>query len=167
MNEIEEKIWDFIDGNLSTAERQEIKVLIDSNEIYQQKYRDFLAFSQSLETMSLDEPSMAFSRNVMRKVQLIHVPLSEKARVNVRIIQFIGGFFVLSLALILAFTFSQINWSEKSSFVNPINLNFANLILSSTSKSNFIQFFLVIDLLIALLFFDKLLRLKRKAILFF
>ena len=167
MNEIEEKIWDFIDGNLSKAERQEIKVLIDSNEIYQQKYQDFLAFSQSLETMSLDEPPMAFSSNVMRKVQLIHVPLSEKARVNVRIIQFIGCFFVLSLALILAFTFSQINWSEKSGFVNPVNLNFADFLLLSTLKSNFIQFFLVIDLLIALLFFDKLLRLKSKAILFF
>jgi hypothetical protein len=164
MNEIEEKIWDFIDGNLSNAQQQEVELLIDTNESYKQKYQEIFALVQSLESMSLDEPSMSFSNKVMEKVHLINIPLSAKARVDARIINFIGSFFILSLVLILVYSFSEINWSEKSSFENPLKLSLENFSISPNIKSTFIQLFLMIDVLVALLVFDKFLRFKRESI---
>jgi hypothetical protein len=161
MNDIEEKIWDFIDGNLSAAENKKIKLLIDSNNEYQQKYQEIFALVQNLESISLDEPSMSFSYNVMEKVKLINLPLSDKARVDTRLIKFISGFFILSIVLILVYTFKNTNWSDKSNFENPLSLRFSNLSISANLKSTFIQLFSMIDVLIALLFIDKFIRHKK------
>jgi hypothetical protein len=161
MNDIEDKIWEFIDGNLSATEHNEIKLLIDCDNEYKQKYHEIFTLVENLESISLDEPSMSFSYNVMEKVKLINLPLSDKARVDTRLIKFISGFFILSLVLILVYTFKNTNWSDNSNIENPLNLSFANLSISPNLKSTFIQLFSMIDVLIALLLIDKFIRHKK------
>ena len=69
MNTIEEKLWNYIDGSCTPAEQEAIRLLIEQDEMYRLKYRELLALNSDLPAMEMDEPSMAFTYNVMEGIR--------------------------------------------------------------------------------------------------
>ncbi|MDB5155580.1 MAG: hypothetical protein JWR50_287, partial [Mucilaginibacter sp.] len=89
MNSIEERLWDYIDGNCSAAEREAIDLLLVNNEGYRQKYLELLAFNREIAAMELDEPSMAFTYNVIEQIRTDYAKQPLKAKINKNIIRVI------------------------------------------------------------------------------
>ena len=160
MNEIEEKLWNYIDGTCAPAEQEAIAGLIANNELYAKKYQELLALNQEFATMELDEPPMAFTYNVMETIRTENALQPLKAAIDKRIIKGIAIFFAITIFALLALAFSSVNVSGiKLDITMPaIKLPNAGNILSSP----FMKWFLIFDVVLALFLTDAYLR-RRKA----
>ncbi|GAA4091978.1 hypothetical protein [Mucilaginibacter panaciglaebae] len=156
MSSIEEKLWEYIDGTCTPAEREAIDQLITCDEHYRHKYQELLAFNQEMATdMELDEPPMAFTYHVMETVRTEYAtqhPL--KTRVNKSLIGVIGGFFIVSIIAMLVLVLASLDWSAGGQFAsNSTHLpDFKNLIGGTTLK-----IFLFFDTILLLYLADRLL----------
>lgn len=152
MTTIEEQIWDYIDGVGSADHILEIEGKIASDEAYKAVYQELSALHQQIGKISLDEPSMSFSRNVMEMVNLEIAPVSMKTKVDNRIIYGISAFFILAVTAIFIYVLSQLHFTAPKMNV-AVNL-------TSYLTPNLIRGFLFIDVVIGLLYLDRLLRKK-------
>lgn len=152
MTTIEEQIWDYIDGVGSADYITEIEGKIASDEVYKAVYQELSALHQQIGEISLDEPSMSFSRNVMEMVDFEIAPVSMKTKVDNRIIYGISAFFILAITAIFIYVLSQLHFTAPKMNV-AVNL-------TSYLTPNLIRGFLFIDMVIGLLYLDRLLRKK-------
>ncbi|MEO6522550.1 MAG: hypothetical protein ABIN91_12780 [Mucilaginibacter sp.] len=162
MNAIEEKLWNYIDGTCSPEEQQAISILIDTDEVYKQKYTELLQLNADFGAMELDEPSMAFTYNVMETIRTENALKPLKAKVDTRIIWGIGGFFVLTITALLVFVLASINWQQTghaSTFELPkVDLNIPKV--QDLFNGNIMRGFVLFDLVLALFVLDTFLRKK-------
>jgi hypothetical protein len=157
MNTIEEKLWGYIDGSCTPEESDTIRLLIESDEVYRKKYEELLNLNIAFANMELDEPSMAFTYNVMETIRTENAMKPLKATVNKRIIGGIGLFFVLTIAALLVLTLTQINWSAG---VGTSTVNFTMPRIPDHINSTAVYAFLFVDLILGLFLLDNYLRKK-------
>src|SRR5215213_5876555 len=131
--QMEERLWNYIDGASETEERSAIQKLLDSNVEWQSTYKELLEVHQLLHSSELEEPSMRFSRNVMEEIGRLQIAPATKNYINKKIIYGLGAFFIVMIAGFLVFGFSQINWSAPADSNDLIPVDF--------SKVNFNVFF--------------------------
>src|SRR5256885_1418729 len=98
MKPIEERLWEFIDGTSSADEKFAIEKLLHADPAIRQLYKEFLLMNTHLKTMELDEPSMRFTQNVMDQIAPEHTPKALVTKIDKRIINAIGGFFIASIS---------------------------------------------------------------------
>ena len=168
MNSMEEQLWSYIDGTCSPAEQQAIARLIAQDETWRIQYNELLKLNQEFGTIELDEPSMAFTYNVMETIRTENAMKPLKAAINKRIIWGIAAFFIVTIAALVIFALSSVNWSVpagNSSF--DINIKMPEQLDSSHLKSFFsgsvLKGFLFFDLVIGLFLLDAYLRRKQGA----
>ena len=119
MNSMEDQLWDYLDGFCSPEEKRSIEQLIQTNAAWKRKLNELTALHESLKSMELDEPSMAFKNRVMEQVLASPHPSTLKTRVDKRIINSIGGFFAIAILGVLGYTFSKMDWSVGSGYSIP------------------------------------------------
>src|SRR5258708_704095 len=120
MNTVEERLWNYIDGSCSDEEKKAIDILIARDEVYMRKYEELLALNREFSKMELDEPSMAFTYNVMEVIRAEHAQNPLKAGINKSIIKGIAGFFILTILVMLIFVLSTVHFSLANiSFLLP------------------------------------------------
>jgi len=152
MTTIEEQIWDYIDGKCDAETRRELEVKIAADGTYQAMYREFMAVNMQLRELALDEPPMAFNRKVMDLVALEVAPVSLKTRVDQRIITGIAIFFIVMIAAVIGYAFSQADYTlPKMTFSFSFDSHLTPLLIKG---------FLFADALLGLLYLDALLRKK-------
>ncbi|RYU87996.1 hypothetical protein EWM62_16030 [Mucilaginibacter terrigena] len=166
MNSIEEKLWNYIDGTCLPDEQKAIAVLIEQDEVYQKKYNELLQLNTEFAAMELDEPSMAFTYNIMETIRTENARQPLKAAIDKRIITGIAAFFVVSLAVLLIYVLSAVNWSAGSGFKMPQELNVTQI--KVTHISNYftgpvVKGFLFFDVVMGLFLMDNYLRRKNVA----
>ena len=157
MNTIEEQLWNYIDGNCTFAEKIEIEAKIKTNLQYSAVYKELLLVNNELSKLEFEEPSMSFTRNVMEQVNLELKPVALKTKVDHRIIYSIGGFFIVAILMIFGYVIATANWSVK--FDLP-QINF-DLYESKIITPTTIKIFLMVDVILALIYIDGLLRKNR------
>jgi hypothetical protein len=157
MTTIEEQIWDYIDSSGTAGHRLEIERKIATDETYRSVYTELSAIHQQIGEISLDEPSMSFSRNVMEMVNLEMPPVSLKTKVDNRIIYSIAAFFILAMAVILVYVVSNIQLTMPKMTLTISMDQYLGQYVSPV----FIKSFLFIDTIIGFLYLDRLLRRKR------
>jgi anti-sigma factor RsiW len=162
MNSIEEILWNYIDGNCSQAEQTIIAARIAEDEAYRLKYQELLKLNQDFSEMELDEPSMAFTYNVMEDIRAENARAPLKAAINKRIIWGIALFFVITLLAVLFFILTSINWSAQSAPVN-LAVNFKMPDINPVKTKIVLQSFVFFDVILALYLLDSYLRKKNIA----
>jgi hypothetical protein len=163
MNSIEEKLWNYIDGTCPPAEQETIATLIEQDEVYRKKYNELLQLNMEFAAMEIEEPSMAFSYNVMETIRTEHAKQPLKATIDKRIILGISAFFVLTLAALLIYALSSVNWSAGSGFKMPDQLNVTQVKvthISSYFTGPVVKGFLFFDVVMGLFLLDSYLRRK-------
>ena len=159
MNTIEEKLWNYIDGTCSEEERKAIDILIAQDEVYRRKYEELLSLNQEFAKMDLDEPSMAFTYNVMEAIRAEHAQQPLKAGINKRIIKGISGFFIISIALLLIFTISNVHTGSANISAHlPDSLRLPDI--KNYLNKPVLEGFLFFDIVLGLFLFDAWLRRK-------
>src|SRR6266850_6504980 len=105
--QMEERLWDYIDGLSSPTEQSAIEALIAENMEWQRKYKELLNVHQMMHETELDAPSMRFSKNVMEEIARLHVAPATKTYINKNIIRSIGAFFLAMIAGFLVYCLGQ------------------------------------------------------------
>ncbi|MES2446987.1 MAG: hypothetical protein V4546_07380 [Bacteroidota bacterium] len=154
MNKIEEQLWNYIDGNCTAEERNQIEAEFLANEHYQKIYQELLAVNAALNHLEFEEPSMSFSRNVMEQINLEIKPIALKTKVDNRIVYSIMAFFLVSMLGIVGYVISQSDFSLSAS-LSKINFQFDTEKLITPT---FFKVFLMVDVVLILLFIDNYLR---------
>jgi magnesium-transporting ATPase (P-type) len=161
MNNLEERIWDYLDGTGTEEEREFTKLLIGSDSEFRALYEELRSIHLTVSSLDLDEPFMSFNRNVMEKIQLEAVPGSVKSLIDKRVIYGITAFFLITITALLGVLFYQIDWTRQTSFDMP-EYKMPEIDTSNYLNSTLINIFFFADLIVALYLFDGFLS-KRKS----
>jgi hypothetical protein len=159
MNTIEETLWNYIDGNCTADEQKAISTHIARDEVYRIKYNELLKLNKEYSAIELEEPSMAFTYNVIEAIRTEHAQKPLKAAINKRVIMGISIFFFLTIACLLVFTLANIRFPAGSI---PVNVT-SGLKIPDIGKyitKPIIEGFVFFDVLLALFLFDTFLRKK-------
>jgi regulatory protein YycI of two-component signal transduction system YycFG len=157
---IEALLWDYIDGIGEVSERSAIQKLVDENAIWREKYSELLVLHQMIQSSELEEPSMRFTKNIMEEISRLHIAPAAKSYINKKVIWGIGGSFITMIIGFLIYAIAQINWSEGTAN-NSIGIDLSKLDYSRIFSNNFINVFMMLNVVLGLLFFDRYLADKK------
>jgi hypothetical protein len=114
--------------------------------------------------MELDEPSMGFGYKVMEAIRNQNAMKPLKAAVDQRIIKGIAAFFVFSIATLLIFALTQVNWSAGTgssavlSSLSKVDVKMPHI--ESILNGTVIKAFVLFDIVLGLFLLDGYLRKK-------
>jgi ABC-type multidrug transport system permease subunit len=158
---IEARIWDYIDGNLTVDEKSFVENLVQTNQAWREKYAELLqVHSLMQESLELEAPSMSFTRNVMEEISRLQITPASKKYLNQKIIWGVGGFFILTLIGFFVYAFSQATWTSDGKSILPFNfesMNYGKLV-----NSNYTNMFLMVNTVLGLMLLDMYLGAKKK-----
>jgi hypothetical protein len=158
MNSIEEKLWNYIDGNCPIDEQAAIGRLIEQDEAYRTKYNELLQLHREFAAIELEEPPMAFTYNVMENIRAQHAQQPLKAAIDKRIILGISAFFIITIVALLIFSLSTVNWGAGTEIKMPQQLSTSHI--KSYFTGPVIKGFLFFDVVMGLFLLDNYLRRK-------
>ena len=158
---IEERLWNFIDGSATTDEKTVIEKLLETDVAWKAKYSELLQVNDLLKSSELEAPSMRFSKNVMEEISKLHIAPATKTYINNKIIWGIGFFFIALLVGFLIYGFGQMEWTSGSE--SSISKNISKIDLSKFFNNSFVNVFMMINVVLGLFLLDNYLNIKRKA----
>jgi hypothetical protein len=157
---MENRLWDYIDGRSSAGENGAIEKLLESNPEWKNKYREILEVQQMLKSAELEQPSLRFTKNVMEEISKYQIAPATKNYINKKIIWGITGFFITLILGFLIYGFGQIDWKAKGDTQLPFD--FSQVDYSKIFNNNFVNAFMMVNVLLGLVLLDRFLASKRK-----
>lgn len=167
--QIEEQLWNYIDGSASAAEKTFVEKMLEDNEEWKAKYKEQLELHQILITETeLEQPSLRFTKNVMDGIAGMQPKAATNTYINKNIVRSIAAFFILTISALLIYSFTQVNWAASSG--NKLSLPFdtkniqlPNYNFSKLFNSNLLNILMMITVVSCLMLFDGFLRRKKSA----
>jgi hypothetical protein len=166
--EMEDRLWDYIDGGGEPAGRSEIERLLDTRAEWKQKYLELMEFHQLLDRTELEAPSMRFTKNVMEEIAKYHVAPATKTYINKNIIRGIGGVFAAMILAVLLYVFTQLHWTTGTQHDGLPdktfgNFNLDNLNWSKLFNNTYLNIFIMINTVLGLMLLDMYLGRKKSS----
>ena len=162
---MEERLWEYIDGACNAEDRLFIEQLIADNQEWRAKYQELLELQDLMaHHLELDEPSMRFTQNIMEAIGKEHIAPAAKTYINKRIIWGVAGFFMVSIIGLLIAGIAQVNWSASGTDNSLINLNkidFDKIDVSKFFNNTYTSIFMMINAVLGLMLLDMYLH-RRK-----
>lgn len=157
---IEEHLWNFIDGTTSANEKTVIENLLQSDAEWKAKYHELLQLNELLQSSELEAPSLRFSKNVMEEISKLHIAPATKSYINKKIIWGIGFFFIAMFVGFLIYGFGQMNFSSGEETTLSKNLNKVDF--SKFFNNSWVNAFMMINVVLGLFLLDNYFTNKRK-----
>jgi preprotein translocase subunit Sss1 len=157
---IEERLWNFIDGTASADEKTVIEQLLQQDAEWKAKYSELLQVNELLQTSELEAPSLRFSKNVMEEISRLHIAPAAKSYINKKIIWGIGFFFIAMLIGFLIYGFGQMAFSSGEE--SRISKEISKFDMSKFFNNNWVNAFMMINVVLGLVLLDNFLSNKRK-----
>ena len=159
---IEDRLWDYIDGSSNEQEKSAIQQLIETNLEWKAKYKELLEVHQLMQTsLELDEPSLRFRQNVMEEIAKYQIAPATKSYINKNIIRGIGAFFIIMVIGFIVSGFAQVNWTDASSGTS-LPVDFSKLDWSKFFNNTYMNIFMMINIVLGLMLLDMYLGKKKK-----
>lgn len=156
----DERLWDYIDGISSPEEKTIIEQLLESDAAWRAKYSELLEVQQLLHSSELETPSMRFTKNVMEEIAKLHIAPATKTYINKRIVWGIGIFFITLILGFIIYGFGQVDWTVQGDSKLPVD--FGKVDYSKIFSNNFVNIFMMINVVLGLFLLDRFLAAKRK-----
>src|SRR4030095_4478660 len=160
-NNIDNRLWEFIDGQSSIEERSAIEKLIETNKQWKEKYHELLELHQLVQSSTLEEPSLRFTKNVMEEIAKYQIAPATKTYINNRVIWGIGTFLVIMVVGFLIYGFGQMDLTGGGS--SNLNLvDFSKIDYSKFFNNTYVNIFMMINVVLGLVLLDRYLDSKKK-----
>ena len=160
---IEDRLWDYIDGNIHAEEKTFVEQLIATQEEWRKKYHELMDVHQLMNnSLELDEPSMRFSQSVMEEIAKYQITPATKTYINKKIIYGIGIFFIAMIAGMLVYGLGQINWSDAGTSAGLLSKYNNKVDFSKFFNNTYTTIFMMINVVMGLMLLDMYLGKKRK-----
>jgi len=158
---MDERLWDYIDGQSSIDEKSSIEKLLQNNSEWRLKYHELLEAHKLFQSSELEEPSLRFTKNVMEEIAKYHIAPATKTYINKRIIWSIGIFFITLFVAFLVYGFAQMDWNSSRDTNLPVDFSKVNI--SKFFSNTYVNIFMMINVVLGLFLLDNYLSNKRKA----
>ncbi len=157
---MEERLWDYIDGVSSLEEKNLVGKLLATDAVWKSKYQELLQVNELLQSSELESPSMRFSKNVMEEIAKLHIAPATKTYINKKIIWGISFFFIALIVGFLIYGFAQMQWTigQDNSLVKNLN----KFDFSKIFSNPWVNAFMMVNVVLGLLLLDNYLGKKRK-----
>jgi hypothetical protein len=163
---MEDRLWDYIDGLSSPAERSAIDELIAANQEWRRKYRELLDVHQLMTSSELDAPPMRFTKNVMEEIARYQVAPATKSYINKNIIRGIGAFFLTMITGFFVYFLREFKWSwsggNTSTLVPSYNLGLEKFNWERVFSSTPITLFMLVVVILGFVLLDMYLQRKKQ-----
>ena len=157
---IEEKLWDYIDGSLEGSERSFVEELLQTSNEWKAKYAELMEVHQIMkENIDLEHPSLRFTQNVMEEISRLYITPATRNYINKNVIWGIGIFFLTAIIGLIVYAFGQIDWSRPDSGMMPdmqVNMNWQQIF-----SSTYMNVFIMVNILLGLMLLDMYLTKKK------
>ena len=159
-NEIEERLWSYIDGIATADEKNVIDQLLLDNSAWKAKYHELLELNQLLQASELEAPSMRFGKNVMEEITRLHIAPATRTYINKKIIWAIGVFLITIIIGFLIYGFGQMKWTAGEGTAISVTLDKVDM--SKFFNNSWVNAFMMINVVLGLFLLDNYLSAKRK-----
>ncbi|MFI5186675.1 MAG: anti-sigma factor family protein [Chitinophagales bacterium] len=156
------RLWEYIDGYGSPDERSAIEKLLETNQQWKEKYHELLELHQLVQSSTLEEPSLRFTKNVMEGIAKYQIAPATKSYINNKIILGIGFFFVALIIGFLIYGFGQVDWGAKGD--NNLPVDISKVDFSKFFNNTYVNVFMMINVVLGLMLLDRFLESKKKKI---
>ena len=158
---IEEKLWSYIDGTTSGEEHEFIHKLVQTNSEWKTKYAELMEVHEIMKAnIDLEHPSLRFTQNVMEEISRLYITPATRNYINKNVIWGIGLFFLTTIVGLLIYGFGQIDWSRPESGNLP-ELPINNVNWSHFFSGTYMNVFLMVNILLGLMLLDMYLTRKK------
>ena len=158
-NNIDDRLWEFIDGQSSMEEKSAIENLIETSKQWKEKNHELLEVHQLVQSSTLQEPSLRFTKNVMEEIAKYQIAPAAKAYINNKIIWGIGIFFITLIIGFLIYGFGQVDWNANDNTL-PIDISKVNY--GKFFNNTYVNVFMMINVVLGLMLLDRYLAAKKK-----
>ena len=150
---MEESLWNFIDGTISASEKIVVEKLLQTDADWKAKYGELLQVNELLQSSELEAPSLRFSKNVMEQISKLHIAPATKSYINKKVIWGIGLFFVTMIVGFLIYGIGQIDFSsgEEVSW----SKNISKIDFSKIFSNTWVNAFMMINVILGLVLLDR------------
>ena len=158
--DMEGRLWDYIDGTSPREEREKIRLLLGTDAAWQKKHAELTGFSDLLSSQELDAPSMRFTKNVMEQIALLQVSPASRQYINKNVIRGLTAFFLVLITGFLIYGLAQIHWTDTptDSMVPKLHLDASRVDWSKGLNNNYVNAFLLINVVLGLFVLDRFLQ---------
>ena len=161
-NDIEVRLWEYIDGFSSNEEKTVIEKLVSENAEWKAKYHELLEVHQSLNLMELEEPSLRFTKNVMEEIAKYQIAPATKTYINSKVIWGIGIFFLAMIVGFLVYGIGQIDWTTAGDSKSTLGVDLTKIDYSQMFNSNLMNGVMMLNVVLGLVLLDRYLSNKNK-----
>lgn len=161
-NEIEIRLWEYIDGFCDQQERIAIEKLIAENATWKARYQELLNLHKSIDLVELEEPSLRFTKNVMEEIARYQIAPATKKYINSKIIWGITIFFITLITSFVIYGISQIDWSVATDSKSTLGIDFDKVDYTQMFNNNFVNIFMMLNVVLGLMLFDRYLNNRKK-----
>jgi hypothetical protein len=162
LNNIEVKLWDYIDGFSNEGEKSAIEKLIAENAEWKAKYRELVQVHQSLNLVELEEPSLRFTKNVMEEIARYQIAPATKTYIDSKIVWGIGIFFITMIVGFLVYGFAQIDWTVAGETKNPLGIDLTKVDYSQMFNNTLMNGIMMLNVILGLFLFYRYLSNRNK-----
>jgi hypothetical protein len=162
--DMEQRIWEFIDGLCSAEEKNVIARNLEENPLWRKTYQELMSVHQILQKEELEMPSLRFTKNVMEEISRYHVAPATKNYINKNVIRGIGSFFLVMILGLLIYFFRQIHWnsSPTGTLIPTFNLDADKLNWGKMLNNTYLNIFIGINTILSLILLDKYMQGRKK-----
>jgi hypothetical protein len=162
--EMEQRIWEFIDGHGSEEQKAVIRQLLEENQDWRNKFNELQSVHEMLRAQELEMPSLRFTKNVMEEIAQYKVAPATKNYINKNVIRGIGSFFLIMITGLFIYFIGQIHWASSSSnSLLPSSLDANNLNWGKLLNNSYVNIFLGVSAILGLILLDKYMQAKKSA----
>lgn len=160
--EMEIKLWEYIDGIVPANEKAAIERLIAENGAWRARYHQLLEVHQLIAETELEQPSLRFSKNVMEEIAKFQIAPATKNYINKKIIWGIAAFFITVIVGFLGYAFSQVDWSSGNTVSSGIGDYLTKANYSAVFDNTFVNVFFMLNIVLGLMLLDRYLTNKKQ-----
>ena len=160
--QMEQRLWAYIDGQINKNEIPVIEKLIAGNTEWKSKYAELMDVHQTINLIELEQPSMRFTRNVMEEIAKFYIAPATKKYINNKVIWGIGIFFLTMLAGILIYGIAQIDWSAGTDASSTLGIDLNKINYSQMFDSTLMNVFMMLNVILGLFLLDRYLSVRMK-----
>lgn len=162
--EMNERLWDFIDGRSSPEEKALVRKLITDDPEWKRLHNEFMRVDLAMNRQELDAPSLRFTKNVMEQIARYQVAPATKNYINKNVIRGIMAFFLIIIAGILVYFIGQFHWVTASTdnLISSYHIDANKLSWGKLLNDSSVNIFILVNVILGFILLDKYLQFKKK-----
>jgi len=160
--DIEQQIWDYLDGLCTSEDSVRIAKLIEVDPEWTMVFDEVVELQDTLkDNLELEHPSMRFTKNVMEAVLATNAVKLSNKYINPSVIRGIAAVFIVAILGSLVFSAATVHWGGASRYKLP-TYKMPEFSLSGIFTGPVVNVILGLQVVLALVVTDMILKKRRQ-----